>query len=104
MSCENPTADQAADDPTVSIDHKDLEDEALVLDRLLHLWPAHLQEADLQRELQIDATKFGERDRIERAVHHLFWAGLAMRCGPAVVPTRAALHYHRLNDETTVGL
>jgi hypothetical protein len=83
---------------------EDLQDEALVLDRLLVHWPTHLQEPDLQRELQAQGSEFQQRDRVERAVHHLWWAGLVLRCGQAVVPTRAALHYHLLSDETTIDL
>lgn len=104
MSCKNPTADRPADKPPTRFGQRDLEDEALVLDRLLAHWPTHLQESDLQRELQLLGDEFQQRDRVERAVHHLYWAGLVIRCGPGVVPTRAALHYHLLNDETTIDL
>ncbi|HEY1855585.1 MAG TPA: hypothetical protein VGG40_13460 [Solirubrobacterales bacterium] len=96
--------DCADADHAGALDQQDLEDEALVLDRVLAHWPTHLQDSDLCRELQIDAAEFGERDRIERAVHHLCWAGLVIRCGLAVVPTRAALHYHLLSDQTLVDL
>lgn len=104
MANENPMGDCGAADHTGALDQQDLEDEALVLDRLLVHWPTHLQDSDLCRELQVDATKFGERDRIERAVHHLYWAGLVIRCGPGIVPTRAVLHYHLLSDRTLVDL
>jgi len=91
MAEQNPTAPgaESADD--------DLQDQALVLDQLLVHWPTHLQEADLQRELQLGEDDFDRRDRIDRAVVSLHWAGLALRSGPVVIPTRAALHYHRLS-------
>lgn len=104
MANENPMGDCAAAEYETPLGQQDLEDEALVLDRLLGHWPTHLQDSDLCRELQVDATKFGERDRIERAVHHLYWAGLVIRCGQGIVPTRAALHYHLLSDRTLVDL
>jgi hypothetical protein len=75
----------------------DLQDQALVLDRLLFHWPTHLQEADLQRELALGEDDFDRRDRVDRAVVSLHWAGLALRSGPVVIPTRAALHYHQLS-------
>jgi len=83
---------------------EDLHDQALVLDRLLVHWPAQLQEADLQRELQLGEDEFDHRDRIDRAVVQLHWAGLALRSGAVVLPTRAALHFHLLSSETPVDL
>ena len=82
----------------------DLHDQALVLDRLLVHWPTQLQEADLQRELQLGDDEFDHRDRIDRAVVSLHWAGLALRSGAIVLPTRAALHFHLLSNETPVDL
>lgn len=76
---------------------EDLQDQALVLDRLLVHWPTHLQEADLQRELELGSDDFDHRDRIDRAVVSLHWAGLALRSGPVVIPTRAAIHYYELS-------
>lgn len=101
MADENPMAHRA--DPP-SDPNPDVEDQALVLNRLVVHWPTPLQDSDLQRELQAGGDEFQQRDRVERAVHHLWWAGLVMRCGPAVVPTRAALHYHLLIDKTSVSL
>ena len=103
MADENPTAHCAIPDPPSSAE-ADLEDQALVLDRLLVHWPTQLQESDLLRELALDGDEFNQRDRIDNAVAQLYWAGLALRCGPVVIPTRAALHYHQLTDETSVSL
>ena len=75
-----------------------------VLDGLLTHWPTHLQESDLQRELQLKGDEFSQRDRVARAVHDLYWAGLALRCESVVIPTRAALYYNRLSDCTTFEL
>jgi len=90
-------ADQNLMAPSAADAGDDLQDQALVLDRLLVHWPTHLQAADLQRELQLGEDDFDHRDRIDRAVVSLHWAGLALRSGPVVIPTRAALHYHRLS-------
>jgi hypothetical protein len=82
----------------------DLRDQALVLDRLLVHWPVQLQEADLLRELQLGADEFEHHDRVDRAVFELCGAGLVLRSGSVVLPTRAALHYRALSDETAGDL
>jgi hypothetical protein len=102
MADENPMAHCAIPDPPS--DQDDLNDQALVLDRLLVHWPTPLQEADLQRELQLGEDEFDHRDRVDRAVVQLHWAGLALRSGAIVLPTRTALHYHRLSDGSSVDL
>ena len=91
MADQNPTAPSATDADD------DLQDQALVLDRLLVHSPTHMQARDLECELQLGEDEFEQRDRIDRAIAQLHWAGLALRCGPAIVPTRAALHYHLLS-------
>jgi len=98
MADANPTAHCATEA------NDDLHDQALVLDRLLVHWPTQLQEADLQRELQLGDDEFDHRDRVDRAVVSLRWAGLALRSGAIVLPTRAALHFHLLSNETPVDL
>ncbi len=103
MADENPTAHRAIPD-TPSNAEADLEDQALVLDRLLVQWPTQLQESDLRRELQLGDGEFDHRDRVVRAVVQLHWAGLALHSGLVVVPTRAALHFHVLSSETAVDL
>jgi len=56
----------------------DLHDQALVLDRLLIHWPTQLQEADLQRELELGDDDFDHRDRVDRAVANCI--GPVSRC------------------------
>ena len=63
-----------------------------------------MQDSDLQRELELGQNEFERRDRVARAVEQLHWAGLAMRCGPVVIPTRAALQFNLLSDAPTVDL
>jgi len=103
MAEKNPKAQDPDVVPTTA-ETQELNDEALILDRLLVKWPVHLQESDLQRELKLGDDEFDHRDRVERAVEQLDWAGLVVRCGPVVIPTRSALQYHLLSDQTTVDL
>lgn len=103
MANENPMPPCAEAAPSAA-EKQDLTDEALVLDRLLSRWPIQLQETDLQRELKLGDGEFQHRDRVERAVEQLSWAGLALRNGEVVIPTRPALQYHLLSDQTTVDL
>ncbi len=98
MANQNPPAHGA-----IAVDG-DLRDQALVLDRLLVQWPTQLQEADLLRELQFGEDEFEHLDRVDRAVIELCWAGLAVRSGPLVLPSRAAVHYRALGDRTAVDL
>ncbi|HEY1854074.1 MAG TPA: hypothetical protein VGG40_05745 [Solirubrobacterales bacterium] len=99
MADENPMARRAISDLPANA-KKDLEDQALVLDRLLVHWPIQLQDSDIQRELALGDNEFERRDRVDRAVVHLHWAGLALRSGAVVLPTRAALHFHLLGDDS----
>jgi hypothetical protein len=103
MAEKNPMAPCSHAVPTAA-EKEALTDEARVLDRLLVRWPVQLQESDLQRELALGEDRFDQRDRVERALDQLHWAGLALRSGAVVIPTRAALQYHLLSDQTTLDL
>jgi hypothetical protein len=83
----------------VSPDDTAHEDEAVqsaTLSLLLSLHPDLLTEAELIREMVAGSGEFAERDAVERAVRDLVGAGLLRRCGELVLPTRAAVHFHRL--------
>ena len=97
-------ANQAVLGPSNADVDADLRDQALVLDRLPVHWPAQLQEADLLRELELGDGEFEQRDRVDRAVSELNGAGLVVRSGSVVLPTRAALHYRGLSEGTAVDL
>ena len=56
MADQNPMAHHA------DAADEDLQDQALVLDRLLVHSPTHMQVSDLQRELQLGDDDFGRRD------------------------------------------
>jgi hypothetical protein len=103
MAEKNPMAVGAG--PALSAaEIQELNDEALVLDRLLVHWPIAQQESDIQRELSLGEDHFDRGDRVERAVEELRGAGLALRCGPIVIPTRAAFHYRLLSEQATIDL
>jgi hypothetical protein len=96
MADENPTGKSAAEPPKPEV--QDLRDQAVVLMQVLSSWPVHLSLGDLVREIAADPGKFAERDGVERAVRDLRKAGLVFRCESLVLPTRAALHFRRLEE------
>ncbi|HSP55686.1 MAG TPA: hypothetical protein VLS25_08860 [Dehalococcoidia bacterium] len=97
MADENPTDPGTAEPPTPEV--QDLRDQAIVLMQVLSDWPVHLTTDDLVREIVADPGNFAERDRVTRAVRDLAGAGLVLRGGSLVLPTRAALHFSRLGEE-----
>jgi hypothetical protein len=70
--------------------------QAAVLALVLSLCPDQLTLVELTREMVGDPGDFAERDAVERAVRDLVGAGLLRRSGELVLPTRAAVHFHRL--------
>lgn len=80
---------------TAALDHRD---QARVLRQVLFLYPESLTLAELARELTAASTDFQEQDRIERGVRDLVAVGLLHRVGDLVLPTRAAVHFHTLEE------
>jgi hypothetical protein len=70
--------------------------EATVLQQLLALHPIQLTLDDLQREIAGEAGRFAPNDAVQRAVRELAAAGLALRNGEVVLPSRAALRFEEL--------
>jgi hypothetical protein len=72
--------------------------ETVVLEVLLALHPAQLTVEELLRELEAEEAPVGRGGRaaVEEAVRDLIAAGLLLRHGPFVVPTRAALRFDQL--------
>jgi hypothetical protein len=70
--------------------------QAAVLALVLSLRPDQLTLSELIREMVIESADFAECDAVERAVRDLVGAGLLHRSGELVLPTRAAVHFHRL--------
>lgn len=65
--------------------------------RVLTLHPTHLTMPELAAEVLDDPDDFAEGDALARAVRDLGVAGLVRMNGPAVMPTRAAVHFDTLN-------
>jgi hypothetical protein len=70
--------------------------EAAVLQQLLALHPVQLTLSDLKREIADENSEFALRDAVDRAVRELTAAGLALRNGEIVLPSRAALRFDEL--------
>ena len=88
----------AGEDERATTAAVDDHDQARVLRQVLYLYPESLTLAELTRELTVGSTDFQEQDRIERAVRDLVAAGLLHRVGDLVLPTRAAVHFHALEE------
>lgn len=75
----------------LSTEQEDSRAQRAVLDLVLSEHPAQFTVFELAREINV-----GEGDAVERAVVDLVGAGV-LRCeGASVLPTRAALHFARL--------
>jgi hypothetical protein len=77
---------------------EDLNDQARVLREVLFIYPEAMTLDELVRELTAASPEFSERDRIERAVRDLIAGGLLHRVGDLVLPTRAAVNFHALEE------
>jgi len=96
MANENPTGPGAAERLTNS--DQDDRDQAAVLRKILFIYPESMTLAELAREMACGFTGFSETDRIERAVRDLVAGGLLHRVGDLVLPTRAAVNFHALEE------
>lgn len=99
MSCFNPT------DPSDPISPAEADERVQggLLAVLLAEHPTQLTVLELVRELTRDTDNFAERDAVERAVRDLVGVGLLYRQGIFVLPTRAALHFERLESKFEGG-
>jgi hypothetical protein len=79
------------DHGTSSTEHDDLRDQSAVLSLVLDGHPTLLAASEIAREM-------GPGDAVERAMRDLTGAGLLRREGETVLPTRAALHFERLES------
>lgn len=70
--------------------------EAALLRQLLALHPAQLTLEDLIREFAGEDGGFALTDAVERALRELAAAGLVLRNGSVVLPSRAALRSDEL--------
>ena len=77
---------------------EDLHAQRVVLAEVLYNYPATLTLEELVRQLTVAYTQFSERDQLERAVRDLIAGGLLHRGGALVLPTRAAVIFHELQE------
>lgn len=85
----NPRLERGCNPP--STQHEDAEAQRAVLGLVFDQHPAQLTICEVVREIDQ-----GEGDAVERAIRDLVGVGL-LRCeGASVLPTRAALHFDRL--------
>jgi hypothetical protein len=89
----------AGDDRATTTAAEDTRDQAAVLRHVLDLYPETLTLDELMRELVgVSSSRFSEKDGIRRAVRDLAAVGLLHHEGQRVIPTRAALVFHNLNE------
>lgn len=89
----------AEDDGAATTAELDVRDQAAVLRHVLALYPQTLTESELLKEMTAGTEEtFPERDRYRRAVRDLAAGGLLNVEGRLVVPTRAAVLFHELEE------
>jgi hypothetical protein len=91
MATQDPTRSSAEDHAS-----EDLRTERAVLAFLLDQHPTRLA-AD-EGSFALDAKDFAEKDAIARAVRELTAAGLVRADNELISPTRAAIHFERLEQ------
>jgi hypothetical protein len=77
---------------------EDDRDQATVLREILFIYPEPITLGELIRKMIVTPTEFSERDRIERAVRDLNACGLLHQNGGLILPTRAAVRCHELEE------
>jgi hypothetical protein len=81
-----------------AFDHEDGKLQHSLLVHVLTEYPILFTTSELVSELAVDPNEFGWRDAVERAIRDLARVRLLRRCGPLVLPTRAAMYFDRLWD------
>ena len=89
----------AEDDGATTTAELDVRDQAAVLRHVLSLYPETLTETELLKEMTGGGKEtFSERDRYRRAVRDLARGGLLDPETGRIIPTRAALLFHELEE------
>jgi hypothetical protein len=87
-----------------SVHAQDLRDQGVVLLHVFSVHPTQMRLPELVGELTNESGDFAERDGIDRAVRDLVSVGLLFKSGALVLPTRAALRFHEILEDSEVGL
>lgn len=98
MSCPNPTSHDAEPGAPDTAENVYLQKEGAALGHVLILHPATLRLSEIVRELAGPSTEFIVLDDYEQAIKDLIGVGLLFEAGGLIVPTRAALHFHKLQQ------
>lgn len=96
MAIQNPTGDGANASAETTAEATYSQIEGAVLIHVLSLHPATLRLPELVLGMMGASTENGRRIDCEDAVSALIGAGLLFESGGTVVPTQAALYFHRL--------
>jgi hypothetical protein len=87
----------AGEDRAIITAEEDVRDQSQVLREVLLIHPETTTLEELVRRLTAASMEFADRDRVQRAVRELVAVGLLhLRAGDLVLPTRAAVSFHRL--------
>jgi hypothetical protein len=87
----------AEGDRAITTAEEDVRDQSQVLREVLLIHPETTTYEELARRLTAASEEFADRDRVQRAVRDLVAGGLLhLRAGDLVLPTRAAVDFHRL--------
>lgn len=81
-------------------DDQDRRNQAAVLDHVLALHPESATVDELVRELSSGEAEFSQRDQLLRATRDLTGVGLLRAVGELVMPTRAAVVFDALREES----
>jgi hypothetical protein len=94
---ENPSSQPDRGCNLQSNEHEDTMAQSAVIALVLAEHPTQITGAELAREFCKSAEDFSERDALDRAIRDLVGGGLLRLQGDSVLPTRAALHFDRLD-------
>jgi len=70
--------------------------EGAVLAQIVDTYPGTVRQAELAREMSGGKDDLAWRIRIQDTIRELCGVGLLFRCGPVVLPTRAAIRSYEV--------
>lgn len=98
MANQNPTGDGADAGTATTALSTYLQIEGAILVHVLSLHPASLRLPEIVLGMMGASEESGRRIDCEDAVSTLIGAGLLFEAGGTIVPTQAALYFHRLHQ------